>query len=62
MRTAIAAFLLAAAIAPGAVDASLARSTTSPVVADTAPASVQLDRTTLSTSVGRAVQLHLHHS
>ena len=53
MRTSIAVFLLAAAIAPGAVDASLPRSTTSPVAADTAPASVQLDRTTLSTSVGQ---------
>ena len=53
MRAIIASFLLAAAIAPGAVNAPLPRSAPSPVAVDTAPASVQLDPTTLSTSVGQ---------
>jgi hypothetical protein len=53
MRATIAALLLAAAITPGAVAAHLPRSTTSPVVPDPSAASVQLDRTTLSTSFGQ---------
>jgi hypothetical protein len=53
MRATVAALLLAAAITPGAVAAHLPRSTTSPVVPDSSAASVQLDRTTLSTSIGQ---------
>jgi len=52
MRATIAAFLLAAAITPGAVDAHT-RSPIASVPAATAPASVQLDPTTVSTSIGQ---------
>ena len=52
MRAPIAAFLLAAALTPGAVDAHT-RSPIAPVPAATAPASVQLDPTTVSTSIGQ---------
>jgi hypothetical protein len=53
MRATIAALLLAAAIAPPAVDAHPPRSAAGPVAPDPAAASVQLDRTTVSTSIGQ---------
>jgi len=53
MRATIAALLLAAAVTPGAVHAHLPRSSIAPLPAGTAPASVQLDPTTMSTSIGQ---------
>jgi hypothetical protein len=53
MRATIAALLLAAAIAPPAVDAHPPRSTSGPVAPDSSAASVQLDRTTVTTSIGQ---------
>lgn len=53
MRATIAALLLATAIAPPAVDAHPPRSTTGPVAPDSSAASVQLDRTTVTTSIGQ---------
>ena len=53
MRATIAALLLAAAVTSGVVDPSLPRPATAPVAADSTAASVQVDPTTVSTSIGQ---------